>query len=317
MKYSVCDKIPDSYEPNTIYLLKGEIHKGKLDDSWNDYHFHTIYTIIYNDSINHNIKIGCVKIGEFNMGENQYSPNLPVEFTALNPEHFFTIGCNDEYYINVTLLPNDVGYDILYSLNDFTVSSDLYEKAKNEIVTESSLSRVGTTLKSVEDMRNYISHYFSILLPPINLNTMKRTYGSTGWDEIDSGLIEMQRLLYSSYNELYYNAIAVIGRQIIKKMANIVYNDDVHRDKTKYPQKPTDDKFIKKLHGFIDFLFNDGCLSENLKNYIKSSIELVQGYVHKDNGERFEGFMCVHSVITLVYQISILRRKEKYNAVLE
>jgi hypothetical protein len=78
---------------------------------------------------------------------------------------------------------------------------------------------------------------------------------------------------------------------------------------------PTDDKFINKLHGVIDYLFSEGEITANLKSYIKSTIELVQGYVHKEEAEGFEGFMCVHAVTTLAFQLSIICRKEKYNEV--
>ena len=57
-------------------------------------------------------------------------------------------------------------------------------------------------------------------------------------------------------------------------------------------------------------------VTKKMKDFIKSSIELVQGYVHKGEAERFESFMCVHAVISLVYQLSIIQNADKYNEVL-
>lgn len=311
MKFLVTKDIPTDVEPGALYLLKGVIHRGRLDDTWNDYGYHTRYTLLYCDAPQHRIEVGVVMLGEFTMGEDQISPNLPPEFTSLNPDRFFSVGSNEVYYKNIVNLNNDIGYDILFALNDFALCRDVYEKAKEEKVTILSLLRdIG---KDNRDSR--IHEFYELLRPPLNLNTMRRIFGSTGWDDVDRGLLEMQRLLFEANIHLYYNAIATIGREILKGIAGRLYDDDLHRDKDKYPSAPTDDKFMNKLHGVVDYLFSEGEITANLKSYIKSTIELVQGYVHKEEAEGFEGFMCVHAVTTLVFQLSIIYRKNKYNDV--
>ena len=72
--------------------MKGSIHKGKLDDSWKDFGFRTIYTIKYSNLQKNLIEIGSIKLGEFNMNEGQLSPDLPSEFTNLKSERFFQLG---------------------------------------------------------------------------------------------------------------------------------------------------------------------------------------------------------------------------------
>jgi hypothetical protein len=263
---------------------------------------------MYSNSLGLVADIGTVRIGEFNMGESQFSPNIPEEFDRLNMDKFFSIGTED-YYNKIASMPNEIGYDILVALNDFTVYPDLYEKAKNEKVTQLSLLR---DISKIEQTK-YINKLLDILKPPVNLSTMRRIYGSTGWDDVDHGLIEMQRLLNNANTQFYYNAIATIGREIIMMVTNRVYNDDIHRDKVKYTTPPDDGKYANKLHSYIDYLYGEADISKDLKNYIKSTINLVNGYVHKENAEGYESFMCVHSVIALVYQISLLCRRDKYN----
>jgi hypothetical protein len=302
------DTIPPDPEPDTYYLLKGTLFKGRLDDSWNDYGFHTRYTLRHSDLLKHETDIGVVRLGQFGMGEDQISPNLPEKFSNLNPSKFFSVGEDETYYENIVGVEDNQGYDILYALNDFTVCSDLYDKARNETVTSKSLLR--------DSKADQVQHFFELLRPPLNLNTMFRIYGSTGWSDVDQGLLHMEQLLFEANTNLYYNAIATIGRQIIKGLANRLYDDDLHRDKSKFKQAPTDDQYINKLCGIVQYWSDQDAIAKNVEEYIKATIRLVQGYVHKEQAEGSECFMGVHAVITLVYQLSIICNKEKYNRII-
>lgn len=311
MKFTVKNQEPDAYEIDTVYLIKGYLFHGRYSDEWNDYGYHTIYTLKYCDMLQNITDVGCVKIGEFNMSEKQASPDLPCGFTKLNPERFFSIGTDESYYRKIVSIDDDKGYEILLNLNDFTMCRDLYERAKKEKVTMQSLLRgIGEA-----EQENYISGFYELLKPPLNLSTMKRIFGSTGWEDIDLGLIEMQRLLFSANIHYYYNAIATIGREVLKGLANKIYIDELHRDKERYSTPPGEDQYINKLHGFVDYAYSNNQISDNIKKYVKSTIVLVQGYVHKDKAESFECFMCVHAVISLVFQLSIICKKDKYNEV--
>ena len=313
MKFIVDTKEPLNFEIDTVYLIKGSFYRGRYRDDWNDYGYYTIYTLLYCEKLQEIINVGCLKIGEFNMNEGQSSPNLPSEFVELNPDRFFSFSTDEEYYKKVSNIEHSKGYDILIKLNDFTVCRDVYEKAKNEKVTSHSLLR---EIREAEH-ESYINKFYQLLKPPINLTTMRRIFGSTGWDDVDSGLVEMQRLLFNANIHYYYNAIATIGREILKGIANKIYIDEIHRDKEKYPTPPNDDKYIIKLHSFIDYEYAEKNISENIKDYIKSTIILVQGYVHKEKAENHECYMCVHAVISLVFQLSIVCNMSKYNEVSE
>jgi len=160
LNYIVIKELLDEYEQNVCYLLKGQIHKGILSDDWNDYHYHTIYTLRRN-----NKDIGIIKIGEFNMLENQWSPNLPVEFTSLDSRRFFSIGYSDDYYSTISETNDEALFDILMDLNDFTVSLEVYERAKSEAVTKYSLLRYTPE----KEWDSYIKGFYDLLLPPLKL----------------------------------------------------------------------------------------------------------------------------------------------------
>jgi len=312
MGFFVLDQDPRQYDANAFYLIKGYLFKGRYNDSWNDFGYHTIYTLQYCDELLNVIVIGTLQIGEFSMSEDQTTPNLPSHFTKLNPDRFFSFSHSSDYYKNIANIENEKGYDALLSLNDFTLCKDVFEKAKDEKVTKLSLLRYIPE----KDYDTHVLKFYELLKPPINLTTMRRIFGSTGWDDIDCGLVEMQRLLFNANIHYYYNAIATIGREILKGVSQKIYNDDLHRNKDKYPCVPKEDQYINKLHGYVDYAYSENEISKNLKDYIKSTIELVQGYVHKDKAENFECFMCVHAVISLVFQLSIISKKEKYNEIM-
>ena len=307
MRFVSTKKTPIAYEPNTFYLLKGAFHRNRLDDSWNDYGYRTTYTLQYSDLANKLHEIGCVRIGEIGMSKHQLSPNLPDEFTRLS-KSFFSIGADEEYYKNLTLLEYEDNYNILLALNDFTLCRDSFEIAKSEPVTTLSLLRWVNSSKYNE----HINRYYSLLTPPVNLQTMRRIFGSTGWEDIDNALIEMQNLLFQANINLYYNAIATIGREVIIRIANEIYDDELHRDKGTYPEAPNKGQYINKLCGFVNYIYGNSIISENLKKHLKSTIELVNSYVHKENGEYFECYLCVNAVITLSFQLSIIYHKERY-----
>ena len=311
LKFNVHKQIPDIYETNTFYLLKGSFHKGRLDDSWNDFAYRTIYTLLYSDANTKITDIGCVKIGERGMNDTRRSPNLPSAFEKLD-NNFFSISNNEDYYKNASVLKGDLGYELLLALNDFVVRRDTYKSVMGENVVSTSLLREWGCKLDEHYMNRCLNH----LAPPINLETMRRIYGSTGWEDVDKALIEMQRLLFQANISLYYNAIATIGREIIIRITNEIYDDELHRDKEAYPNTPKKDQCKNKLCGFVDYTYGKGNITESLKNHMKYTIELVNGYIHKDNAEPFECFLCVNAVITMVFQLSIICNKERYNEVI-
>lgn len=305
MKFVVLSQEPTEYEKNTTYLIGHDL-------SWNDHGYYTSYNLKYRDTLNIVKNIGIVKIGELGMSEIKFVQDLADKLETSNKDNIFSLGCDEEYYINISKIEKNKGYSILEALNDFTVCTDIFEKAKNEGVTERSLLR---DVKK-ENYKNHIDKFYNLLSQPIKLSAMKRIFGSTGWDDIDAGLITMESFLYNGGIGYEYSAIATIGRQVLVDIANKVYNDDLHRDKKKYPNPPNDEQFINKFCGYLDYMYNDKGISENIKKMVKSSAELVNGFVHKKNAEKFECFMCIQAVISLVYQITIVSKKDIYNNII-
>lgn len=131
---------PTKYRPPTeprgvVYLIM---------DNWNDWFaFKTMYSLVYVDNNGVRNHVGSVKIGEYNMKENDVEiirTSVPDSFEFLN-EDFFSLGQDVTYYENLNQLGEDIRHEILKGLNDVAFNPDIFEKARDEEVMKISLLR--------------------------------------------------------------------------------------------------------------------------------------------------------------------------------
>jgi predicted ATPase len=112
-----------------------------IKNDWNDwFKFETLFRVFVFDESGSRIEIGYVKIGQFNMAEDQKSPNLPETFDELGPE-FFSLGQDESYYEAIYGLKAELRTAVLKALRDVVADEDLWNRAKVESVTQSSLLR--------------------------------------------------------------------------------------------------------------------------------------------------------------------------------
>jgi predicted ATPase len=109
-------------------------------DNWNDYwDFNTLYVLTYFDDEGAKHEIGNVKIGQFKWQKGQGRPEIPDEFESLD-ERFFSLGQSDEYYSSLYNL-GATGRKILEGLKDVVIDPELFNRALDERVTDTSLLR--------------------------------------------------------------------------------------------------------------------------------------------------------------------------------
>lgn len=110
-------------------------------DNWDDwFQFSTLYVLIYFDEKGGQHNLGGVKIGEFDMGNDQRRPQIPNQFEALGGK-FFSLGQDESYYEELTNIGGNIRDEILTSLNDVAADLDLFNRALKEDVTGVSLLR--------------------------------------------------------------------------------------------------------------------------------------------------------------------------------
>lgn len=122
----------DSVKSNIISLTHS---------SWDDwFRYNTTYKISYYDTDGLSTYLGTIKIGQFNMANEQRKPDLPDSFDSLD-EIYFSIGQDVSFYEKLNSFGVDFRDEILNSLNDLAFKKELYAKAIEENVTKISLLR--------------------------------------------------------------------------------------------------------------------------------------------------------------------------------
>ncbi len=136
--------------PNTSRVPSEGRDAGYLwTDNWNDwYRYRTLYELVYFDPDGNKHEIGAVKIGEFDMEEEQARPNLPNQFETLG-DRFFSLGQGPSYYEAITALGENVSNQLLTALRDVVANPDLLQRALDENVMGVSLLR-SVTVRSVQ-----------------------------------------------------------------------------------------------------------------------------------------------------------------------
>lgn len=109
-----------------------------ISDDWDDYTYKTTFFLRYSDDAGVH-DIGQVKIGRFAMGED-HRPRIPESFEELG-EEFFSLGQDESYYVSLRDLGPGVMEDVLRSLRDTAFDLELFDRALNERVFQTSLMR--------------------------------------------------------------------------------------------------------------------------------------------------------------------------------
>lgn len=131
VSFQVVDSIPHgSTSQGVVYLVV---------DNWNDwFKWMTMYNLVVVDDEAVKHHIGSVKIGSVDM-EPGRTP-LPETFEQL-PDEFFSLGQDEDYYHSLHELEHRYREAIIDGLHDIVADARLFQKVRNETVTQVSLMR--------------------------------------------------------------------------------------------------------------------------------------------------------------------------------
>lgn len=120
-------------------------------DNWDDwFKFRTMFTLFVFDANGTRHRVGSVKIGQTGLLPSQgavdlppgtRTPTLPDDFLNLNPEQFFSLGQDEDYYATLRSLPQSLGITILRALCDCAYNLDILDRHRTEMVMYDSLLR--------------------------------------------------------------------------------------------------------------------------------------------------------------------------------
>lgn len=124
-------KAPIISKTNTAYLSPS---------NWDDFSYKSLFNLIVFDGDGRRHDIGSVKIGYKKQKTGWTQDEVSDEFPKLK-EGFFSLGQDDDYYLNIQKLEKSIRHNILTSLADVVHNEDLLNSALEHDVMRTSLLR--------------------------------------------------------------------------------------------------------------------------------------------------------------------------------
>lgn len=141
--FQVVDRgVSPSRSPRTFWLVR---------DGWDDYHFRTMFHLVYRGEDGELHTLGTVKIGQVGMVEYSRT-ELESSFNTLDAT-YFSVGQDRDYYESVMALGQSLGQQVLTALNDIAISEERFAVAETQQVTLSSLFRFVNATVVVQQFR--------------------------------------------------------------------------------------------------------------------------------------------------------------------
>lgn len=141
-------------------------------DHWDDwFSFRTMFSLIVFDPQGVRHMPGSVKIGQVGLNASRWAenlppdtrvPNLPPQFQALDPDKFFSLGQDEDYYATLNSLGPDFCRSILTGLCDCAFNLQIFQRNKEEQVMQSSLLR-SVRETNVRNRLNRLAHGNAVL----------------------------------------------------------------------------------------------------------------------------------------------------------
>ena len=126
-------------------------HVYLVVDNWDDwFRFRTMFTMLVCDDNGVQHRAGSVKIGQAGLLPAQAAPELPpgtrvpqlpTTFAALDPNSFFSLGQDEDYYSTLRSLPANICEYILVNLCDCAYNLTILDRHLHQLVMQESLLR--------------------------------------------------------------------------------------------------------------------------------------------------------------------------------
>lgn len=135
-------------EPGQVLPVEGNSWAFLVSDNWDDwFKFRTMFVLFVFDRVGVRHRVGSVKIGEAGLqGSGTASPGfrapqLPASFPSLDPNHYFSLGQDEDFYSTLRSLPSDLCEAILKGLCDCAFDLAVFDAHLKEPVMQDSLLR--------------------------------------------------------------------------------------------------------------------------------------------------------------------------------
>lgn len=131
----------------------------------------------------------------------------------------------------------------------------------------------------------------------------------TPWEEINDHQKKLLEHLTKAKQSLDYQNIGLISRTIMEKLANLLFDPEIHKDPKLELSKG---KFKNQLHAFIEYQLK-GTSNEELRKLAKNSIDfsryaidVIQKTTHKLDGQGYFAEICAISLVSTINLIKTI-----------
>ncbi|MFP4526366.1 MAG: hypothetical protein ACLFNL_08250 [Bacteroidales bacterium] len=135
----------------------------------------------------------------------------------------------------------------------------------------------------------------------------------TPWSEINDNQNKLIKLIQSSKESIDYQSVGLLSRTIMEKLADEVFNVEVHISDKSDPSKYIRSKYKNRLQAFIQYKVK-GEKNKELRKFAKTSIDftkqaidLMNKTTHKLDAQKHFAEVCAISTISVISLIKSIK----------
>lgn len=160
-----------------------------------------------------------------------------------------------------------------------------------------------------QDRRNFVANLFSGLKK--QLRTRSQTpYEPTGWARVDRAIANMQRLLATASTEEHFQAVGLLGREILISLGQAVFDPSRHATLDGVTASETDAK--RMLEAFIAVAL-EGSANEELRKFVRSALGLALSLQHKRTATYRDAALCTEAAVAVAHIVAIISGRRNRN----
>jgi len=161
-------------------------------------------------------------------------------------------------------------------------------------------------LPTYQSRRNYISQLFAPLVErlttPMGTGALQ-SVEPTGWARVDRTLGKLRERLASAKDEEDYQAVGLLGRELLISLAQAVYDPRLHPSTDDTAPSDTD---AKRMLDSVIAATLPGNGNETPRRYAKSALALANELVHKRTAEFRRAALCAEATASTVNVIAVI-----------
>jgi|LSQX01.1.fsa_nt_gb hypothetical protein len=133
-------------------------------------------------------------------------------------------------------------------------------------------------------------------------------YQPTGWDRVDRAAYEMKKQLAAAATEEQFQAIGMLGREMMITIAQQVFDKTIH--KTDDGIEPSDTDTKRMLDAFLGFELS-GATNERTRKFAKSAVDMANHLTHDRMATKRDASMCLVSVTSVASLIKLIQENSQ------